>query len=50
MDLFCEACKRMSMFLFVFGHRALHAKSKKGWIIELHCNLRKETLRNLFWR
>ena len=50
MHLFWAACKRIFSFLFISGYQALHAESKKGWIIALHNNLRKGKLRNQFWR
>ena len=41
MHLFWAACKRIFNFLFMFGYQALHAYSKKGWIIALQSNLHK---------
>ena len=48
MHLLWEACKHIFNFLSMFGYEELHAYSKKGWIIELHSNLRNGTLKNLF--
>ena len=50
MHLFWAACKRVFKFLLRLGYQAFHAKSKKGYIIALHNNLRIGMSTNLFGR